>query len=65
MTFRQVLATMVVPLVLGIAGMAAVVLPRGGHELTWPRLIAGLGILGVFQVGGGYVTGRICARKRR
>jgi hypothetical protein len=38
--------------------MAAIVIPRGGHELTWPRLLSGCAALVVVQVGGGYIGGR-------
>lgn len=62
---RHLLYTMLLPGLLGIGAMACIVLPfaRGGHELTWPRLLAGLAVLGVVQIGGGYVAGRAIGRR--
>lgn len=60
---RVVVYGMVIPSVLGLVAMAAIVIPRGGHELSWPRLLAGCAALVVIQVVGGYVGGRAATRK--
>lgn len=60
MNSKHLLYTMILPGLLGIGAMACIVLPfaRGGHELTWPRLLTGLATLGIIQIGGGYIAGR-------
>ncbi|MFC9497661.1 hypothetical protein [Streptomyces sp. NPDC056982] len=63
MPLRLTVYMMVIPLILGISAMAAIVLPRGGHELTWPRLLTGLATLAVVQLGGGYIAGRLYERR--
>lgn len=63
MQLRLMLTGMLIPGILGLAAMAAIVIPRGGHELTWPRLLTGCAALVTIQIIGGYVTGRLYARK--
>ncbi|MFD9443433.1 hypothetical protein [Streptomyces sp. NPDC060001] len=65
MELKQLLYTMVLPGLLGISAMACIVLPfaRGGHELTWPRLLTGLSALAIIQIGGGYIAGRAIGRR--
>ncbi|MEW2266880.1 hypothetical protein [Streptomyces sp. NPDC047868] len=65
MELKQLLYTMVLPGLLGISAMACIVLPfaRAGHELTYPRLFAGLAVLGIIQIGGGYIAGRAIGRR--
>ena len=60
---KHLLYAMILPGLLGLGVMASIVLPfaRGGHELTWPRLLAGCGALIVTQIGGGYIVGRAIA----
>lgn len=62
---KHLLYTMILPGLLGLGVMASMVLPfaRGGHELTWPRLLAGCSALIVIQVGGGYIAGRMIGRR--
>ena len=62
---KRLLYTMILPGLLGLGAMACIVLPfaRGGHELTWPRLLTGLAVLGIVQVGGGYIAGRVIDRR--
>lgn len=62
---RHLLYTMILPGLLGLSAMACIVLPfaRGGHELTWTRLLTGLAVLGIVQIGGGYVAGRAIGRR--
>lgn len=64
-SLKRLLYTMALPGLLGIGAMACIVLPfaRGGHELTWPRLLAGLAALGVIQIGGAYIAGRFIGRR--
>lgn len=58
--------TMILPGLLGLGAMACIVLPfaRGGHELTWPRLLAGCAALGIIQIVGGYIAGSVIGRRR-
>jgi hypothetical protein len=58
MELKRLLYTMLLPGLLGLSAMACIVLPfaRGGHELAWPRLLAGLAVLGIVQIGGGYIA---------
>lgn len=64
MELKHLLYTMALPGLLAFSAMACIVLPfaRGGHELTWPRLLAGLAVLGIVQIGGGYIAGRVIGR---
>lgn len=62
MSVRLIVTGMVIPGVLGIGAMAAIVIPRGEHELSWPRLLSGLAAMLVVQVVGGYVAGRLSVR---
>jgi hypothetical protein len=61
-SLRLIVTGMLIPGVLGIGAMAAIVIPRGGDELSWPRLLAGLGALMIVQIGGGYLAGRLSVR---
>ncbi|MEV6421833.1 hypothetical protein [Streptomyces sp. NPDC051662] len=54
---------MLVPGIIGSAAMAAIVLPRGGHELTWPRLLAGCATLLTIQLAGALIGGRLAVRQ--
>jgi len=65
MQSKRLLYTMILPGLLGIGVMASIVLPfaRDGHELTWPRLLAGCGALIVLQVGGGYIASRAIGQR--
>lgn len=63
MPLRLAIYGMLIPGIIGIAAMAAIVLPRGGHELTLPRLLAGCAALLVVQVAGGYIGGRLYGRR--
>lgn len=63
MPLRLAIYGMLIPGVIGIAAMAAIVLPRGGHELSWPRLVAGCVALLAVQIGGGYIGGRLYGRR--
>jgi hypothetical protein len=58
MELKHLLYTMVLPGLLGLGAMAFIVLPfaRDGHELTWPRLLAGRAAMGIIQIGGGYIA---------
>lgn len=60
---RRVRFGMLVPGIIGLAAMAAIVLPRGGHELTWPRLLAGCATLITVQLAGGIIGGRLAVRQ--
>lgn len=64
MSIRLIVTGMLIPGVLGIGAMAAIVIPRGGHELTWPRLLTGLATMVVVQVVGGYIAGRLSVRSQ-
>jgi hypothetical protein len=62
MTYTKLIVFgMLIPGVLGLAAMAAIVVP-GGDELTWPRLAAGCAALVATQIIGGYLGGRVSAR---
>lgn len=65
MSIRLIVTGMLIPGILGIAAMAAIVIPRGGHDLTWPRLLAGCTALVVVQVAGAYIAGRAFGRTAR
>ena len=60
---RSFMLGMVIPFLLGLAAMTAIVIPRGGHELTWPRLLSGCAALVATQVVCGYIGGRVVGRK--
>jgi hypothetical protein len=60
---RTIVTALVIPGILGLAAMAAIVLPRGGHELTWPRLLSGCAAMVVIQFLGGLIAGRRQARR--
>jgi len=62
---KHLLYTMILPGLLGIGAMACIVLPfaRDGHELTWPRLLAGCAAMAIIQIGGGYIAGRAIGRR--
>lgn len=62
---KHLLYTMILPGLLGLGAMACIVLPfaRGGHELTYPRLFAGLAAMALVQIGGGYIAGRAIGRR--
>jgi len=49
--FRIWLCSVVLPGILGLAALAAIVIPGGG-DLTWPRLIAGLSVYAAIHIGG-------------
>lgn len=53
----------VIPGALGLAAMAAVVLPGDGTDLTYTRLFAGCGALIAVCIVGGFVGGRIAGRQ--
>lgn len=65
MELKHLLYTMLLPGLLGIGALASIVLPfaRGGHELTWPRLLAGCCAMLVTQIGGGYIAGCAIGRE--
>lgn len=54
---------MVIPGALGLAVMAAIVLPGDGSDLTYTRLLAGCGALIAVCIAGGFVGGRIAGRR--
>lgn len=60
---RSFVLGMVIPSLLGLAAMAAIVIPRGGHELTWPRLLAGCAALVATQVVCAFIGGRVARRR--
>jgi hypothetical protein len=53
---------MVIPGVLGLAAMAAIVLPYG-DDLSLARLLVGCAAMIVVQVAGGFVGGRVTGRR--
>lgn len=59
---RLWLYAMVVPGVLGLAAMAAIVLPHG-NDLTLTRLLAGCSAMITVQVVGGAVGGWLSAKE--
>lgn len=64
MATQLIVTGMLIPGVLGISALAAIVIPRGGHELTWPRLLSGLAAMLVVQIGGSYTAGRLSLRSQ-
>jgi hypothetical protein len=54
---------MAIPGILGLAVMAAIVLPGDGGDLTLTRLLIGCGAMIAVQVCGGYVGGRTAVRR--
>lgn len=54
---------MVLPGMLGLAAMAAIVLPGDGDDLTYPRLLFGCAAMIAVCVAGGYVGGRAAGRR--
>lgn len=52
---------MAIPALLGLATLAAIVLP--GDDLTYTRLLVGCGVMIAVMTGGGYVGGRVVARR--
>ncbi|WP_406418473.1 hypothetical protein [Streptomyces sp. NBC_01614] len=54
---------MVIPGALGLAVMAAIVLPGDGSDLTYTRLLTGCGALIAVCIAGGFVGGRIAGRR--
>lgn len=61
MTLRLWLYSTLIPAALGIAALAAVVLP--GDDLTLTRLLAGGGAMILVQCGGAYIGGRAAVRR--
>ena len=53
---------MAIPGILGLAAMAAIVLPDGGN-LGWARLLSGCGALIGVCIAGGFVGGRLAGRR--
>lgn len=60
---RVWLYAMLLPGLLGIAALAAIVLPGDGDDLTLTRLLTGCGVMIAVQVIGGYVGGRAAVRR--
>lgn len=60
---RVLLYGMLIPGVLGIATLAAVVLPGDGDDLTLTRLLLGCAAMIAVQVSGGFIGGRIAGRR--
>jgi hypothetical protein len=54
---------MVIPGILGLASMAAIVLPGDGDDLTYVRLLSGCAAMIAVCVAGGYVGGRVAGRR--
>lgn len=52
---------MVIPALLGLATLAAIVLP--GDDLTYTRLLVGCGVMIAVMTVAGYVGGRVVARR--
>lgn len=57
------LYTMLLPGLLGIAALAAIVLPGPGSDLTLTRLLTGCAAMIAIQAGGGYLGGRAATRR--
>ncbi|MFE9003059.1 hypothetical protein ACFYOY_13100 [Streptomyces sp. NPDC007875] len=62
---KHLLYTMILPGLLGVGALASIVLPfaRDGHELTFPRLLAGCAAMLVIQIGGGFIAGYSIGRR--
>ncbi|MGW3954019.1 hypothetical protein ACWEKM_24565 [Streptomyces sp. NPDC004752] len=54
---------MLIPTIIGASTLAAIVLPRGSNELTWPRFITGCASFVTIQLIGGYIGGRLAGRR--
>lgn len=54
---------MIIPALLGIATMAAVVLPRSGDDLTLTRLLVAGGAMIAVQVTAAYIGSRVAVRR--
>jgi hypothetical protein len=54
---------MVIPGILGLASMAAIVLPGDGDDLTYVQLLSGCAAMIAVCVAGGYVGGRVAGRR--
>jgi hypothetical protein len=59
---RFFLCSILIPGVLGLAVLAAIVLPGDGDDLTLTRLLVGCGAMVVIQVSGGVVVGWLFGR---
>ncbi|WP_406730875.1 hypothetical protein [Streptomyces sp. NBC_01794] len=53
---------MVIPGLLGLAALAAIVLPGDGDDLTYTRLLIGCGSMIAVCIGGGFLGGRAAGR---
>jgi hypothetical protein len=61
--FRLAMYQVIAPSIISLAALAAIVLPRGGHELTAARFAAGAATFIALQFAGGYLGRRLAARR--
>lgn len=64
MTARIWLYAMLIPGALGIATLAAIVLPGDGDDLSLTRLLVGAGAMILVQCGGAFIGGKAAVRRQ-